>query len=362
MYKLLLLPGDGIGPEVIGEVSKLINVISKNVDFQCKVSIGWIGGAAVDACGIPLPDQTITMAHASDAVLLGAVGGPQYDTLERDLRPERGLLGIRKELGLFANLRPAVMFPGSESASTLRPDIVRGLDLMIVRELTGGIYFGQPRGVRKHEENGREAFNTMIYDESEIRRIAVMAFKTAQLRNRRLCSVDKANVLEVSELWRTVVDEVAHDYTDVEVRHLYVDNAAMQLVREPKQFDVIVSSNMFGDILSDLAAMLTGSIGLLPSASLGTGCPGLYEPVHGSAPDIAGQGKANPLAAILSFAMLLRYSLEETELAGRVERAVQSALQQARTADIMGEQHVVSTNEMGDLVAGAFVNDVAGQV
>ena len=360
MHKILLLPGDGIGPEVVGEVSKLINTIEENTDFECEVSTGWVGGAGVDACGSPLPDQTLALARASDAVLLGAVGGPRYDALERGLRPERGLLALRKELGLFANLRPAAILPGLEDASSLRSEAASGLDLMIVRELTGGIYFGEPRGTRMNGKDGREAFNTMIYRDDEIRRVAKVAFETARARDRRLCSVDKANVLEVSELWRGVVGEVARDYPDVEITHMYVDNAAMQLAREPKQFDVIVASNLFGDILSDLAAALTGSIGLLPSASLGAGRPGLYEPVHGAAPDIAGTGKANPLAAILSFAMLLRYSLNETGLARRVESAVRRALRQGRTMDVNIERAVVSTARMGDLVAAAFAEGSGG--
>ena len=353
-HRILLLPGDGIGPEVVGEVSKLINVMAEDADFQCEVSTGLIGGAAVDARGAPLPDETLQRARAADAVLLGAVGAPQYDDLARELRPERGLLAIRKELNLFANLRPAMMFPGLAGASTLRPEVVRDLDLLIVRELTGGIYFGRPRGARQAKDGGREAFNTMVYHEDEIRRIAAAAFEAARARRRRLCSVDKANVLEVSELWRAVVDEVAGDHPDVEVTHMYVDNAAMQLVREPRQFDVLLASNMFGDILSDLAAMLTGSIGLLPSASLNAEQFGLYEPVHGAAPDIAGQNKANPLAAVLSFAMLLRHSLGEASLARRVEQAVRDALREARTADLATPARLASTAEMGDAVARAF--------
>lgn len=357
-YKILVLPGDGIGPEIIAEACKLLDEIRNSYGLAIEIEQALIGGAACDACGKPLPESTLKLAKESDAVLLGAVGGPKYDVLARDIRPERGLLEIRSELGLFSNLRPAILYPQLADASSLKAEIVAGLDIMIVRELTGGIYFGKPRGIRTLETGEREGFNTLVYRESEIERIARSAFEIARKRNNRLCSVDKANVLEVSELWREVVKNVSKEYPQVELSHMYVDNAAMQLVRAPKQFDVIVTKNMFGDILSDVAAMLTGSIGMLPSASLDANAKGLYEPIHGSAPDIASQGIANPLATILSVAMMLRYSLGQEELAGRVEKAVGSVLDQGlRTRDICAKDCTsVSTEDMGDAVVKAFIN------
>ncbi len=348
--KILLLPGDGIGPEVIAEAEKVIAVLRAG-GLALEVEHGLIGGAAYDAEGCPLPETTLALARDCDAVLMGAVGGPRYDSLDWDLRPEAGLLEIRKALGLFANLRPARLFPELAAASTLKPEVVAGLDVLIVRELIGGVYFGEPRGERRSRNGRREGFNTMVYAEDEIERVARVAFDAARRRDGRMCSVDKANVLEVSKLWRETVTAVAGDHGDVELTHLYVDNAAMQLVLKPTQFDVILTSNLFGDILSDLAAMLTGSIGILPSASLNEAGGGLYEPVHGSAPDIAGTGRANPLAAILSLAMLLRHSLHEDAAAERVERAVQKALGEARTADLDSSARLVTTAEMGDLVA-----------
>ncbi len=350
--KLLILPGDGIGPEIAAEALKVIATLRDHYGLAVEVEQGLIGGAAHEASGQPLPAETLSLAQQSDAILLGAVGGPQYESLPRELRPERGLLGLRSELELFANLRPAILYPQLAAASTLKPEIVSSLDIMIVRELTGGLYFGDPRGIRVLESGQREGFNTLVYRESEIERIARSGFVIAMKRNRKLCSVDKANVLEVSELWRAVVSEVAGDYPDVEISHMYVDNAAMQLVRAPKQFDVLVTDNLFGDILSDAAAMLTGSIGMLPSASLDANNKGMYEPIHGSAPDIAGQSSANPLAMILSLAMMLRYSFGHPELATRVESAVGDALDQGwRTADIFsaGTQRA-STSKMGDAV------------
>ncbi len=351
---ILLLPGDGIGPEVIAEAVKVIEHLRAAGEAGIEYEYGYIGGSAYDECGSPLPDKTLEAARRSDAVLMGAVGGPQYEKLARELRPEQGLLGIRRQLGLFANLRPALSFGALAASSALKEEKVSGLDLLIVRELTGGVYFGEPRGIRTTTGGLREGFNTMVYREDEIERIARVAFEAAQKRRGRLCSVDKANVLEVSELWREVVGVVARDYPGVELSHLYVDNAAMQLVREPKQFDVMVTSNLFGDILSDLAAMLTGSIGLLPSASLNGSGGGLYEPVHGSAPDIAGQQTANPLAAILSLAMLLRYSLNLPEPAARLSRAVSAALARVRTADIANGAPAVSTSRMGDVVVECY--------
>lgn len=314
------------------------------------------GGCATDAVGKPLPDETLERARAADAILMGSVGGPQWDEVDRPLRPEQGLLQLRSGLDLFANLRPAILYPQLADASSLKPEIVAGLDIMIVRELTGGIYFGQPRGIHTLENGEREGFNTYRYAEHEIERIGRVAFELAQKRNKKLCSVDKANVLEVTVLWREVMNELAKDYPDVELSHMYVDNAAMQLVRAPKQFDVIVTGNMFGDILSDEAAMLTGSIGMLPSASLNGSGAGLYEPCHGSAPDIAGQGIANPLATILSAAMMLRYSLNQPEAAERIEQAVGKVLDSGlRTTDIFTEGcRKVSTAEMGDAVVAAL--------
>ncbi|MEE4378983.1 MAG: 3-isopropylmalate dehydrogenase [Candidatus Competibacteraceae bacterium] len=354
--QLLILPGDGIGPEIVAEAVKVLEALRQQHGLAVAWEMGLIGGAAYEASGKPLPDETVTAAQAADAVLLGAVGGPRWDGLDRPLRPESGLLAIRSALGLFANLRPAILYAPLASASTLHPELVADLDIMIVRELTGGIYFGQPRGIRTLPSGEREGYNTMVYRESEIERIMRAACTIAMKRNKRLCSIDKANVLEVSELWREVAQRVVREYPQVELSHLYVDNAAMQLVRAPKQFDVIVTGNLFGDVLSDCAAMLTGSIGMLPSASLNAQGQGLYEPIHGSAPDIAGQGAANPLATILSVAMMLRYSLAEDSVAERLEQAVGYVLQQGlRTADIMtpGRQ-LVSTEQMGDAVLAAL--------
>ncbi len=353
--KILVLPGDGIGPEITTEASRILAACQAQ-GLDVEIEEGLVGGAAYDEHGEPLPAVTLDKAKGADAILLGAVGGPKWDKLE-DLakRPEKGLLGLRKNLGLFANLRPAITYPQLASASSLKPELVAGLDIMIVRELTGGIYFGQPRGIEVRDGQ-RVGFNTYIYSESEIERIGRVAFELAQKRGKRLCSVDKANVLEVTILWREVMERLAPEYPDVELSHMYVDNAAMQLVRAPKQFDVMVTGNMFGDILSDAAAMLTGSIGMLPSASLNESGQGMYEPCHGSAPDIAGKGIANPLATILSVAMMLRYSLSEPELAQRIEDAVGKVLDDGlRTADIASEgTRTVSTREMGDAVLAAF--------
>jgi 3-isopropylmalate dehydrogenase len=353
--KILILPGDGIGPEIIAEAVKVLNsLVADGLDIELEE--GLVGGSAYDAKGQPLPEDTLLQARAADAILLGAVGGPQYEPLDRPLRPEQGLLKLRAELKLFSNLRPAVLYPQLAEASTLKPEVVSGLDIMIVRELTGGIYFGQPRGLRALDNGEQEGFNTLVYRESEIERIGRSAFEIARKRGRRVCSVDKANVLEVSELWRQVMQRLGDDYPDVELSHMYVDNAAMQLVRAPKQFDVMVTGNMFGDILSDAAAMLTGSIGMLPSASLDADAKGMYEPIHGSAPDIAGQGMANPLATILSVAMMLRYSFGEAARADRIEAAVGRVLDQGlRTADIVAQgQAVVGTADMGDAVVAAL--------
>ena len=334
--KICVLPGDGIGPEITDQALKVLLAVAEKFGREVELDEQLIGGAAIDATGGPLPEATVEACRASDAVLLGAVGGPKWDTINPAIRPEKGLLGIREALGLFANLRPAALFPQLRSACLLRPDIVdRGVDVLVIRELTGGIYFGEPRGI---ETRGGErvGLNTMIYAESEVRRIARVAFEAARKRSRRVCSVDKANVLDVSRLWREVVVETAAEYPDVELTHMYVDNAAMQLVRDPSQFDVLVTGNLFGDILSDEAAVITGSIGMLPSASLGESGPGLYEPIHGSAPDIAGKDLANPLATILSVAMLLRYSLNMEEEARIIEEAVSRTLDQGlRTGDIM---------------------------
>jgi 3-isopropylmalate dehydrogenase len=352
---ILVLPGDGIGPEIVAEAFRALEVLRSSGEIALEVEHADIGGAAYDRTGTPLPDDTLEKAKAADAILLGAVGGPKWDRIERANRPEREILRLRRELGVFANLRPAVMFPQLVAASTLKPEVVAGLDLMIVRELTGGIYFGEPRGIRT-VGNEREGFNTLVYSESEIERICRIGFELAQKRRKLLCSVDKANVLETSELWREVAEKCAEDYPDVSLSHMYVDNASMQLVREPKRFDVIVTSNMFGDIISDLASMLTGSIGMLPSASVDRSRKGLYEPIHGSAPDIAGKGVANPLATILSAAMMLRYSLQVPEAADRIEEAVSRVLDQGlRTADIESAGcRVVGTVEMGDAVVEAL--------
>jgi 3-isopropylmalate dehydrogenase len=349
--KIAILPGDGIGPEIVAAAQKVLEALRRE-GLPLETETAPVGGAGYDAAGHPLPPATVALARAADAVLLGAVGGPRYDALARELRPEQAILGLRKALGLFANLRPALLYPELANASTLKPDVVAGLDLMIVRELTGDIYFGQPRGRRTNGQGEAEGYDTMLYAESEIRRIAKVGFETARARGRRLTSVDKANVLDTSILWREVVSAMAEDYPDVELAHMYVDNAAMQLVRNPRAFDVIVTGNLFGDILSDEASMLAGSIGMLPSASLDGRGKGLYEPIHGSAPDIAGQDKANPLATILSLAMMFRYTFARPEVAARIEAAVRGALAQGlRTPDIAGPgEPVVGTRAMGDAV------------
>jgi 3-isopropylmalate dehydrogenase len=352
--KIAVLPGDGIGPEIVAEA---VNVLQRLAQDGLKIEMEYapIGGAGFDAAGDPLPDSTLKLAQAADAILLGAVGGYQYDTLPRPQRPEQGLLRIRKSLGLFANLRPALLYPELASASSLKPEVVAGLDIMIIRELTGDIYFGQPRGIETRDGE-RVGVNTMIYSESEIRRIAHVGFGIAQKRHKKLCSIDKANVLETTELWRQVVIEVSKEYPEVELSHMYVDNAAMQLVRNPKQFDVMLTGNIFGDILSDEASMLTGSIGMLPSASLDGNNKGLYEPIHGSAPDIAGKNMANPLATILSVAMMLRYTFGLEAPAQRIEGAVKRVLAQGyRTGDIYTEgTKKVSCSEMGGAVVAAL--------
>ena len=354
--KIAVLPGDGIGPEIVAEALKVLDCLKTDCGLQVETETALIGGAAYDAEGTPFPASTLALARAADSVLLGAVGGPKWEPLEYSLRPERGLLGLRAELELFANLRPAILYPQLVGASTLKPEVVSGLDILIIRELTGGIYFGKPRGVRTNERGEREGYNTLVYSESEIRRIGHIAFQAARKRNRRLCSVDKANVLECTELWRQVMIEVGQEYPDVQLSHMYVDNAAMQLVRAPRQFDVMVTENMFGDILSDCAAMLTGSIGMLPSASLDRAGKGMYEPIHGSAPDITGKGIANPIATILSLAMMLRYSFDDAASADRVEQAVIAALDAGyRTADIYSEgTRKVGTAEMGDAIVSAL--------
>ena len=352
MKKVLVLPGDGIGQEVVNPAVEVMQVAAQQQGVTIDVEEALVGGAAIDDCGSPLPESTLAKAKAADAVLLGGVGGPKWDDLPTAQRPEKGLLGLRQELGLFANLRPALLASSLAGASSLKPELVSDLDILIVRELTGGIYFGEPRGVETRD-NERVGFNTLVYAEHEIERIARVSFDLASKRNGRLCSVDKANVLEVSQLWREVVTSLASDYPDVELSHMYVDNAAMQLVRAPKQFDVIVTGNMFGDILSDVAAMLKGSLGMLPSASLSASGAGMYEPVHGTAPDIAGQDKANPLATILSVGMLFRYSLDMPEAADNVDRAVAKVLADGhRTADIAGDAQAdaVGCRTMGELV------------
>ena len=351
--KLAILPGDGIGPEIVTQAVKVLKALNIK-DLQ--LTEAPIGGAGYEAAGDPLPAATLQLAKDSDAVLLGAVGDWKYDKLERHLRPERGLLRIRKELNLFANLRPALLYPELAGASTLKPEVVSGLDLMIIRELTGDIYFGQPRGISTLENDEREGINTMRYNESEIRRIGRVAFDIAMKRNKKVCSVDKANVLETTELWRQVMIELSAEYPEVELSHMYVDNAAMQLIRAPKQFDVMVTGNIFGDILSDEASMLTGSIGMLPSASLDANNKGMYEPSHGSAPDIAGKDIANPLATILSVAMMLRYTFNDEVNAVKIEHAVKAALVLGyRTADIWTEGTIkVKCSEMGDAVVAAL--------
>jgi 3-isopropylmalate dehydrogenase len=350
--KLALLPGDGIGPEIVAQARKVLQRLGLKLEMREAA----VGGAGYDAAEDPLPPATLSLAKEADAILFGAVGGPRYDALPRAKRPEQALLRLRKELGLFANLRPAQVYPQLAAASALKAELVAGLDILIVRELTGDIYFGEPRGIRATGDGGREAFDTMRYSESEVRRIAKVAFEAARKRRKRVCSVDKANVLETSQLWREVVIEESKSHADIELSHMYVDNCAMQLVRNPRQFDVIVTGNLFGDILSDEASMLTGSIGMLPSAALDAGGKGLYEPIHGAAPDIAGKGVANPLATILSAAMMLRYSLGQEQAAERIEAAVKKVLSEGlRTADIHTPgTRKVGTGEMGDAVAAAL--------
>ena len=354
--KIAVLPGDGIGQEIVAEAVKVLEALKSDFGLDIEMEEGLVGGAAYDETGTPLPDETLELCKASDSILLGAVGGYKWESLDIAVRPEKGLLGLRAGLDLFANLRPAILYPQLASASTLNPEVVSGLDLMIVRELTGGIYFGQPRGIRTLEGGEREGYNTLVYKESEVSRIAKVAFDIAMKRGKRLCSVDKANVLECTELWREVMIDEARSYPEIELSHMYVDNAAMQLVRAPKQFDVMVTTNMFGDILSDCAAMLTGSIGMLPSASLDANGKGMYEPIHGSAPDIAGHNIANPLATILSVSMMLRYSLDQADMADRIEAAVNTVLDEGkRTADIYTDGDIkVSTSEMGDAVVAAL--------
>ncbi len=355
--KVLILPGDGIGPEISQEVDKVLVQVNQQYNLGIEFEQGLVGGAAIDQAGSAFPEQTWQQCQAADAILLACVGGPKWDSLPPAERPEiGGLLQIRSRLELFGNLRPAILYPQLADASSLKPELVSGLDILIVRELTGGIYFGQPRGIRVNKDGVREGFNTYIYNENEIRRIGKVAFETAMKRGKKLCSVDKANVLEVTMLWREIIEDMSKDYPEVELSHMYVDNAAMQLIRQPKQFDVIVTGNMFGDILSDAAAMLTGSIGMLPSASLDITGKGMYEPCHGSAPDIAGQGIANPLAMILSAAMMLRHSLNMAPVADKIEAAVEAVLDQGlRTADIYSQGSVkVSTQQMGDAVVAAL--------
>lgn len=353
---VLILPGDGIGPEITAEAVKVLNKLVETDGLDIAMEEDLVGGAAYDVHGVPLADETMQKAHDADAVLLGAVGGYKWESLDISVRPEKGLLRLRKEMELFANLRPAMLFPQLASASTLKPEVVAGLDILIVRELTGGIYFGQPRGIRTLENGERQGYNTYVYSESEVKRIAHVAFQAAMKRNKKLTSVDKANVLEVTEMWREIIDQIAPEYPEVEVKHMYVDNAAMQLVLNPKQFDVMVTGNMFGDILSDEASMLTGSIGMLASASLDKNNKGMYEPSHGSAPDIAGQNKANPLATIMSAAMMLRYSLGREDLAVKIEEAISKVLDQGlRTGDIMEDGMTqVTCSEMGDAVVAAL--------
>jgi 3-isopropylmalate dehydrogenase len=347
-YKIGVIKGDGIGPEIIDEAIKVLDAVSVAQGFNIKYEEMLLGGAAIDETGVPLPDETIQGVKKCDAVLFGAIGGPKWDNLERHLRPETGLLGLRKEMGTFANLRPAMVYDELVNASSLKPEVIQGVDIMVVRELTGGIYFGQPRELQVDK-----AFNTMIYTREEVKRIAVVAFDIAMKRDKRICSVDKANVLEVSQFWREIVEEISKDYPEVELTHMYVDNAAMQLIRDPKQFDVILTGNIFGDILSDAASMLSGSIGLLPSASTGKGV-GLFEPIHGSAPDIAGQGIANPLATISSASMMLRYALGENEAADKIDDAIKKALSEGyRTGDIgdYDAKEICTCTEMGDIIA-----------
>lgn len=355
-YRITLLPGDGIGPEIMAVAIDVLKVIGQQLDLSFEFQETLIGGAAIDAKGEPLPAETLDLCKNSDAVLLAAIGGYKWDSLPRHLRPETGLLGLRAGLGLFANLRPAKILPQLVDASSLKREIVEGVDILVVRELTGGVYFGQPKGIFATETGEKRGVNTMAYTESEIDRIGRVGFETAQKRGKKLCSVDKANVLEVSQLWRDRIIALAPEYPDVELSHMYVDNAAMQLLRYPKQFDTIVTSNLFGDILSDAAAMLTGSIGMLPSASLGASGPGVFEPVHGSAPDIAGQDKANPLAQVLSAAMMLRYSLNQPTAADRIEQAVNTVLDQGnRTGDIMSDgMTLLGCKAMGEALIKAL--------
>jgi 3-isopropylmalate dehydrogenase len=356
LYRITLLPGDGIGPEIITVAVSVLKRVGEQLDLQFEFKEALVGGAAIDATGDPLPAETLDTCKDSDAVLLAAIGGYKWDTLPSHQRPERGLLGLRAGLGLFANLRPAKILPQLVDASSLKREIVEGVDIMVVRELTGGIYFGQPRGIFEAEGGEKRGVNTMVYTDSEVDRIGRVAFDIARKRDKRLCSVDKSNVLEVSQLWRDRMTALAADYPDVELSHLYVDNAAMQLLRYPKQFDTIVTGNLFGDILSDAAAMLTGSIGMLPSASLGESGPGVFEPVHGSAPDIAGQDKANPIAQVLSAAMMLKYGLDEPEAADRIEKAVMQVLDQGyRTGDIMSAgMKAVGCQAMGEALLAAL--------
>jgi 3-isopropylmalate dehydrogenase len=355
-YRITLLPGDGIGPEILDVTVKVLQTVGQQLDLHFEFQEALIGGAAIDQVGSPLPDETLAQCRQSDAVLLAAIGGYKWDTLPRPLRPETGLLGLRAGLDLFANLRPATILPQLVDASSLKREVVEGVDMMVVRELTGGVYFGTPKGIFETELGQKRGVNTMAYTEPEVDRIGRVAFETARKRGKRLCSVDKANVLEVSQLWRDRITALAAEYPDVELSHLYVDNAAMQMVRWPKQFDTIVTGNLFGDILSDIAAMLTGSIGMLPSASLGASGPGVFEPVHGSAPDIAGQDKANPLAQVLSAAMMLRYGLGQPEAADRLEKAVIQVLDQGyRTGDIMSEgMKLVGCQAMGEALMQAL--------
>ncbi len=355
MAKVLVIPGDGVGPEVIREAVETLKLLKKTHNLDIEFEEALAGGCAYDATGSPLPDETIERAHEADAVLLGAVGGPRWESLTYDVRPERALLGLRKELELYANIRPAMVFGPLLEASAIRPEVLRGADIIVVRELVGGIYFGTPKGVEMGSDGVRRGVNTMAYSEPEVERIARIAFKLAEKRRKLVHSVDKANVLEVMELWRLTVSRIAEEFGHVTLRHMYVDNCAMQLIRDPRQFDVIVTGNMFGDILSDEAAMITGSIGMLPSASLGDGT-GLYEPVHGSAPDIAGKDAANPIAAILSAAMMLRYGLEREDAAATIETAVERVLDSgARTADIARrKEKVIGAREMGDRIRAAM--------
>jgi len=355
-YRITLLPGDGIGPEILAVTVDVLKTVGSLCDLQFEFQEALIGGAAIDAVGSPLPEETLTQCRASDAVLLAAIGGYKWDNLPRHLRPETGLLGLRAGLNLFANLRPAKILPQLVNASSLKRAVIEGAVIMVVRELTGGVYFGEPKGIFATETGEKRGVNTMAYTESEVDRIGRVAFETAQKRGKRLCSVDKANVLEVSQLWRDRIIALAPEYPDVELSHLYVDNAAMQLVRWPQQFDTVVTGNLFGDILSDIAAMLTGSIGMLPSASLGASGPGVFEPVHGSAPDIAGQDKANPLAQVLSAAMMLRYGLNQPDAADRIETAVMAVLDQGyRTGDLASEGGtIVGCKAMGEALLKAL--------